>query len=106
MGFLKAKLDRLLTLAKKCRRQNDPVLARLRRDPSAIFQAARLSADPWQTELLRRPSDRVLILASRQVGKSLTAAALALREALLTAGALVLILSRSQRQSSELFRAK
>jgi hypothetical protein len=48
----------------------------------------------------------VLILASRQVGKSLIAAALALREALLTPGALVLLLSRSQRQSGELFRAK
>jgi hypothetical protein len=34
------------------------------------------------------------------------AAALALREALLTPGSLVLLLSRSQRQSSELFRAK
>jgi hypothetical protein len=46
------------------------------------------------------------MLASRQTGKSLTAGALALLEALLWPGALVLILSRSQRQAAELFRDK
>src|SRR5262249_15121023 len=62
--------------------------------------------DPWQTALLRSCSDRVLILASRQVGKSLTSAALALREALLRPRSLVLLLSPSLRQSGELFRDK
>jgi hypothetical protein len=40
------------------------------------------------------------------VGKSLTAGAIALREALLRSGSLVLLLSPSLRQSSELFRDK
>jgi hypothetical protein len=40
------------------------------------------------------------------VGKSLVAGALALREALLSPGSLVLILSRVQRQSKELFQDK
>jgi hypothetical protein len=48
----------------------------------------------------------VLILASRQVGKSLTAGALALREALLRPGSLTLLLSPTLRQSGELFRDK
>jgi hypothetical protein len=48
----------------------------------------------------------VLICASRQCGKSLVAAGLALRQALLQPGSLILLLSRSLRQSSELFRAK
>jgi hypothetical protein len=48
----------------------------------------------------------VLILASRQVGKSLAAGALALREALLVPGSLTLLLSPVQRQSGELFRDK
>jgi hypothetical protein len=48
----------------------------------------------------------VLILASRQGGKSLTAAALALREALLYPPALVLLLSPTLRQSSEMFKDK
>jgi hypothetical protein len=45
-------------------------------------------------------------LASRQSGKSLSAAALALREALGRPGSLVLLLSPSLRQSGELFRDK
>jgi hypothetical protein len=48
----------------------------------------------------------MLLLCSRQAGKSLTAAALALRTALLEVGALVLLLSPTERQSGELFRDK
>jgi hypothetical protein len=65
-----------------------------------------MAPDRWQTDLLRSSDGRVLILASRQVGKSLTAAGLALREALLTPGSLTLLLSPTQRQSGELFRDK
>jgi hypothetical protein len=43
---------------------------------------------------------------TRQGGKSLCAGALALREALLNPGALVLILSPTLRQSGEMYRAK
>jgi hypothetical protein len=46
------------------------------------------------------------MLCSRQSGKSQTAAALALRAALLEAPALVLLLSPTLRQSGELFRDK
>jgi hypothetical protein len=48
----------------------------------------------------------MLLLCSRQAGKSLTAAALALQAALLEPPALVLLLSPTLRQSGELFRAK
>jgi len=48
----------------------------------------------------------MLLLCCRQAGKSTTAAALALRAALLEAPALVLLLSPTQRQSGELFRDK
>jgi hypothetical protein len=58
--------------------------------------------DSWQTTLLRSSADRVLVLASRQVGKSATSAALALKTALLDES-LVLLLSPSLRQSTELF---
>jgi hypothetical protein len=47
-----------------------------------------------------------LLLCSRQAGKSTAAAALALREALLWPGSLVLLLSPTLRQSGELFRDK
>jgi hypothetical protein len=48
----------------------------------------------------------MLLNCSRQAGKSLVAAGLALREALLVPGSLVLLLSPSLRQSSELFADK
>jgi hypothetical protein len=62
--------------------------------------------DPWQKNLLRSFDKRILLLMSRQIGKSLVASALALREALLRPDSLVLILSASGRQSGELYRAK
>jgi hypothetical protein len=62
--------------------------------------------DPWQADLLRRDDGRVLLLASRQSGKSTTAAALALKQALLVPGSLVLLLSPTLRQSSELYKDK
>jgi hypothetical protein len=56
--------------------------------------------------VLRSAAGRLLFLCSRQSGKSLTAAALALRESLLGPGSLVLLLSPTLRQSGELFRDK
>jgi hypothetical protein len=81
-----------------------PVLALCRRDPALLMAGMR--PDPWQAGLLRSRSPRLLLLCSRQAGKSTTAAALALREALLRPGSLVLLLSPTQRQSGELFRDK
>jgi hypothetical protein len=63
-----------------------------------------MSPDAWQERLLRSPASRLLLLCSRQSGKSTVAAALALLTALLRRGSLVLVLSPSLRQSSELFR--
>ena len=83
-----------------------PALARLRADPARLLAEAGLPPDPWQVELLRRPSPRTLLLCSRQAGKSTVAAALALRAALLHPPALVLLLSPTLRQSGELFRDK
>ena len=85
----------------------DPTRAlALARDPSLILKAQGMTPDPWQRDLLRSPAVRLLVLCSRQAGKSETAAALALHTALLQPGALVLLLSPTLRQSGELFRAK
>jgi len=65
-----------------------------------------MTPDPWQAGLLRCPSPRLLMLCSRQSGKSTTAAALALQAALLEPRSLVLLLSPTLRQSGELFRDK
>jgi hypothetical protein len=59
--------------------------------------------EPHQAGLLRSTAGRELLLSCRQAGKSTAAAALAVSEALLNPGGLVLLLSPTLRQSGELF---
>jgi hypothetical protein len=72
----------------------------------AAFARERLGWEPdnWQAEALRSPARRMLMLCGRQVGKSTTAAVLALHECLYVPGSFTVAVSPSQRQSSELFR--
>jgi phage terminase large subunit-like protein len=72
-------------------------------DPTRLFRAAGLSADPWQRRLLLEPWRRALLLCSRQSGKSTTTAAIGLHQAVYTPGSLTLLTAPSQRQSKELF---
>jgi hypothetical protein len=55
---------------------------------------------------MRSAASRILLLCSRQSGKSTVAAALALAAALLQPRSLVLLLSPTERQSGELFKDK
>jgi hypothetical protein len=71
-----------------------------------LFSDAGLVPDDWQADLLRGRDGRILLLATRQGGKSQVAAALALKQALLFPGSLVLLLSPTLRQSGELFKDK
>ena len=79
-------------------------------DLAAAFDAAILldrlgmDADPWQQQLLRSESERILLLASRQVGKSSVTALKVLHTLLYCHGSLSIMVSPSQRQSSEIFR--
>jgi hypothetical protein len=63
-----------------------------------------LEPDEWQARVLRSVADRLLLLCSRQSGKSTTTAILALHTAMVREGSLILLLSPSLRQSGELFR--
>ncbi len=67
-------------------------------------QALNFSPDTWQQQVLRSNTHQVLLNCSRQAGKSTTAAIMALHRALFYPGSLVLLVSPSLRQSSELFR--
>jgi hypothetical protein len=67
-------------------------------------EALELEPDPWQAEVLRSDSKRILLNCSRQSGKSTVTSILALHTALYNKGSLVLCLSPTLRQSSELFR--
>ncbi len=75
-------------------------------DPDAASFARRLGfiPDPWQAELLTSAAPQILLNCSRQSGKSTVTALLALYEALTVAESLILLLSPSLRQSSELIR--
>jgi len=73
-------------------------------DPVAFSRAAGIPPDDWQADVLRSPAARLLLNCSRQSGKSTTTGVLAVWTALYDAGALVLLLSPSLRQSQELFR--
>jgi hypothetical protein len=72
-------------------------------DPVRMLADCGLTPDPWQAALLRSDARRMLLLCSRQSGKSTVSAAMALHEALYRPPALVLLLSPSLRQSKELF---
>lgn len=63
-----------------------------------------INPDLWQARVLRSDSRRLLLNCSRQSGKSTTAAILALHRAVFYPGTLILLVSPSLRQSSELFR--
>lgn len=106
MGVLKREVGKLLDTFRRRTCPESSLLQELRADPSRILGRAGLAPDPWQEALLRSPSPRILMNITRQGGKSLTASALALRDALLRPDALVLLLSPTQRQSGELFKSK
>jgi hypothetical protein len=73
-------------------------------DPAQIFTALGYEADPWQAELLRSNHPRIILNCCRQAGKSTTVSALCLHTALFKPNSLIILLSRAQRQASELFR--
>jgi len=67
-------------------------------------EALGLEADPWQADVLRSDAKKILLCCSRQSGKSTITSALALHTAIYRPGSLILCLSPTLRQSSELFR--
>ena len=76
----------------------------LRLDPCLIMSASGMTPDPWQAELIRDTVNWWLLLCTRQGGKTQAISALALATALNRKGALVLILTPSERQSKEVLR--
>lgn len=73
-------------------------------DPITFTSKLSFIPDPWQERVFRSPGGRLLMNCSRQSGKSTTAAIIGLHRALYYPKSLVLLVSPSLRQSSELFR--
>jgi hypothetical protein len=76
---------------------------RLALDRVAFASELGIEPDPWQADLLRSTSDRVLLNCSRQSGKSTMSGVIALHRALYHPGSLILCLAPALRQSQELF---
>jgi hypothetical protein len=75
------------------------------RPPAAhVLRNLDLDPDPWQLEVLEGGHPRLLLNCCRQAGKSTVVAVLGLVGAVFEPGAKVLLVSRSLRQSMELFR--
>ncbi len=102
MATLVKEAQRLLAEARSLAAPVSPILTALRADPLLVLTRAGIRPDPWQAQAMSSRCSRALWLCSRQSGKSAVAAAIAVREALLRPGALVLLLSPSERQSGEL----
>ncbi|MGZ7126714.1 MAG: terminase large subunit domain-containing protein [Halobacteriota archaeon] len=73
-------------------------------DPVRFAQSVSINPDPWQADLLFSTKRHIILLCGRQAGKTTIVAVLALHHALNNPDALVLVLSPSLRQSSELFK--
>jgi hypothetical protein len=73
-------------------------------DPCIMANDCGITPDDWQAELLRSTSRRVLLLCSRQSGKSTVTSLLALWVAIFEPPSLIIIVSPSQRQSAETLR--
>ena len=91
------------------RRDIDAIRSRLAPDrpalsPLAVADRAGLAPDPWQRHLLQSEARQIIMLASRQSGKSTVTAVLAAQQAAYGPDTLTLLLSPSLRQSQELYR--
>jgi hypothetical protein len=73
-------------------------------DSVRFARSVGIEPDPWQARLLFSLEKRIMLLCSRQSGKTTIVAILALHRALNNPNSLVLVLSPSLRQSSELFK--
>src|ERR1700745_1270817 len=72
--------------------------------PASVMRKLGLEPDPWQVEVLDAGHPRLLLNCCRQAGKSTAGALLGLCQGLFHPGSRVLLLSRSHRQSMELYR--
>lgn len=72
-------------------------------DPVVWARRRGWDPDRNQRRILRSTSKRVILLCSRQFGKSTTAAMVAAHTAMTRPGSMILLVSRSERQSGELF---
>ncbi len=72
--------------------------------PVTLAAHAGFTLDAWQRDVLTSTAHQIILLVTRQGGKSTVSSIRALHRALYTPASLVLLLAPSYRQSKELFR--
>jgi hypothetical protein len=72
--------------------------------PLEVARSSGIVPDPWQRDVLTSDAQQILLLCSRQSGKSTVTSILATHRAVSMPGSLVLLLAPALRQSQELFR--
>ena len=72
--------------------------------PVVFARSLGIEPDPWQSEVLRSDSKRIILNCARQTGKSSIVAILALHHALYTDKSMVIIISHTLQQAAETFR--
>lgn len=105
MPTLTARLQRIEARLSQRQREQHQRAELVYADP-VYFARHKLgfTPDPWQEDVLSWQGQRLLMNCCRQSGKSTVAAILALHRALYFPRSLVLLVSPSLRQSSELFK--
>jgi phage terminase large subunit-like protein len=73
-------------------------------DPVDFAQSLGIDPDPWQEDILRSDSKRIILNCARQTGKSSVVAIIALHHALYHPKAMVIIISHTLQQAAETFR--
>jgi hypothetical protein len=77
---------------------------RMALSPTVFAERCGIVPDPWQREVLESSSERVILLCSRQAGKSLTAAMLVTHRAIYMPDSLILLIAPTRAQSGEMLR--
>jgi hypothetical protein len=80
------------------------LMARTNLTAVELAERAGLSPDPWQRDVLQSDARQLILLCSRQAGKSTVTSVLAAHRAATVPGSLVLLVAPALRQSQELFR--
>jgi hypothetical protein len=99
---MNATLSRLGREVATLRAQLAPPAATL--SPLEVARRSGIDPDPWQHDVLESDAQQIILLCSRQSGKSTVTSILATHRAVSVPGSLVLLLAPALRQIQELFR--
>jgi len=75
-------------------------------EPGAILSQAGMPPDPWQDQVLKSSHSRLMMLCSRQVGKSTVAGAMVAKAMIVESPCFALVLAQNMEKSIEFLQTK